>query len=579
MVVVAALVATVVIVSTVRASLPSTSGTADLPGLTGTVTVMRDGSGIPHIFGDSLTDLARAQGYVHAQEQFFQMDLRRHITAGRLSELVGKDGIETDKVIRTLGWRRIAEEELPTLKPQTRQMLQAYADGVNTYLRGRTPREVALEYTVLGLTLPTPEIEEWQPVDSLSWLKAMAWDLKGNYDDELARARLSGRLTAAQISQIYPPYDAEAHPPILGDGEWSPQVPDRATQSAVPSALTTRPPATTADAVPPPADGRVTSPSAQAAYARVHEALTSIPQLVGHGSGVGSNSWVVSGARSTTGKPLLANDPHLGVSQPGVWIQNSLSCRTVSPTCPMNVSGYSFAGVPGVVIGHNADIAWGFTNLGPDVSDFYLERVIGDKYLRDGNWQPVTSRQEVIKVAGGADESVTVRSTVHGPVLSDVIDGVADAGSRAPTEQEGDETETYAVSLAWTGLLPGPHRRRDPRPRPRHELRRLPRGGALVRGARAEPALRRPAGPHRLPGTRPGADPPPRPAPQPGGVLAGAGLGLDLRLAGVRRVLRAAVGARPARRRDRGGEPGGLQRDDALPDQRVGPGLALDPHR
>jgi penicillin G amidase len=456
-VLVVALVGTVVVVSTVRASLPDTSGSVELPGLTGDVTVMRDGSGIPHVFGDSLTDLARAQGYVHAQEQFFQMDLRRHITAGRLSELVGKDGIETDKVIRTLGWRRIAEEELPTLKPQTRQMLQAYADGVNTYLHGRTPREVSVEYTVLGLTLPTPDIEEWSPVDSLAWLKAMAWDLKGNYDDELARARMSGRLTLAQINQIYPAYEADAHPPILGSDEWSAQVPERATQSAVPSALTRKGSgvATTPDAVPAPADDRITSPSAQSAYATVHAALGAVPQLVGSGAGVGSNSWVVAGSRTTTGKPLLANDPHLGVSQPGVWIQNSLTCRTVSAVCPMDVSGYSFAGVPGVVIGHNADIAWGFTNLGPDVSDFYLERVIGNTYLRDGTWQPVTSREEVIKVAGGADQRVTVRSTVHGPVLSDVIDGVADAGSRAPTEQEGDENETYAVSLAWTGLLPG----------------------------------------------------------------------------------------------------------------------------
>jgi len=460
-VVVAAVVASVVVVSTVRASLPATSGTAELPGLTGSVTVMRDGSGIPHIFGDSLTDLARAQGYVHAQEQFFQMDLRRHITAGRLSELIGKDGIETDKVIRTMGWRRIAEEELPTLKPQTRQMLQAYADGVNTYLRGRSPREVAVEYTLLGLTLPTPEIEEWQPVDSLAWLKAMAWDLKGNYDDELARARLSGRLSPAQISQIYPPYDLATHPPILGDDEWTPPVPDRAASSSVPSALTrpatakTKSRTTPSDAVGAPADRRITSTSAQAAYAKVHAALNSIPELVGRGEGVGSNSWVVAGSRTTTGKPLLANDPHLGVSQPGVWIQNSLSCRTVSPTCPMNVSGYSFAGVPGVVIGHNADIAWGFTNLGPDVSDFYLERVVGDTYLRDGNYQPIASHEEVIKVAGAPDQRITVRSTVHGPVLSDVIDEVADAGSRAPTEQEGDENETYAVSLAWTGLLPG----------------------------------------------------------------------------------------------------------------------------
>ena len=453
--VVVALVATVVVVSTVRASLPNRSGSAELPGLTGDVTVMRDGSGIPHLFGDSLTDLVRAQGYVHAQEQFFQMDLRRHITAGRLSELVGEDGIETDEVIRTMGWRRVAEAELPTLKPQTRQVLAAYADGVNTYLRGRSPREVAVEYTILGLQLPTPEIEEWSPVDSLTWLKAMAWDLKGNFDDELARARLSGRLTPAQINQIYPAYDSEAHPPILGSDEWSPQVPERATQSAVPSALTTGPPATAADAGAARADDRLTSPSAQAAYASVHAALNAVPQLVGRGGGIGSNSWAVAGSRTTTGKPLLANDPHLAVSQPGVWIQNSLSCRTVSPACPLDVSGYSFAGVPGVIIGHNADIAWGFTNLGPDVSDFYLERVIGDTYLRDGEWQPVTTREEVIKVAGGADQRVRVRSTVHGPVLSDVIDGLADAGARAPTEQEGDENEAFAVSLAWTGLLPG----------------------------------------------------------------------------------------------------------------------------
>ena len=454
--VVVAVVAAVVVVTTVRASLPRTSGSAELPGLTGDVTVMRDGSGIPHIFGDSMTDLARAQGYVHAQEQFFQMDLRRHVTAGRLSELVGKDGIETDEVIRTMGWRRIAEEELPTLKPQTRQMLQAYADGVNTYLRGRAPREVSVEYTILGLTLPTAEIEEWSPVDSLAWLKAMAWDLKGNYDDELARARLSGRLTQAQISQIYPAYDDDAHPPILARDEWSPQVPERATQSSVPSALTTGASGSTAsDAVATPGDARLTSASAQAAYATVHAALNAIPTLVGRGGGVGSNSWVVAGSRTTTGKPLLANDPHLAVSQPGIWIQNSLSCRTVSPSCPLDVSGFSFAGVPGVIIGHNADISWGFTNLGPDVTDFYLERVIDNTYLRDGDWQDVTTRDEVIKVAGGADRRITVRSTVHGPVLSDVIDGVADAGARAPTEQEGDETESYAVSLAWTGLLPG----------------------------------------------------------------------------------------------------------------------------
>ena len=459
--VVVAIVATVLLVSAVRDSMPTTSGEATLPGLAADVTVMRDESGIPHIYGDSMTDLARAQGYVHAQERFFEMDVRRHATAGRVAELVGPEGLESDKVIRTMGWRRVAEAELPTLKPQTRQMLQAYADGVNTYLRGRSPGEVAVEYSILGLTLPTPEIEEWVPLDSLTWLKAMAWDLKANYTDELARARLSGRLTPAQINQIYPGYDYESHPPILSAQEWSPARSDGASSSAVPSALTRGAPASAAPAASAatsasgaPADERLTSTGATSAYAAVQQALDAVPALLGRGEGIGSNAWAVSGSRTTTGRPLLANDPHLAVSQPGVWIQNSLRCRSVSAGCPLDVSGFSFAGVPGVVIGHNGQIAWGFTNLAPDVTDFYLERVVGDTYLRDGDWEQVTTREEVIRIAGGADQRITVRSTVHGPVMSDVVEGVFDAGGRAPTEQEGDETEAYAVSLAWTGLIP-----------------------------------------------------------------------------------------------------------------------------
>ena len=472
--VVAALVAGVVVTTTVRAALPKTTGTADLPGLGADVSVLRDDSGIPHLYGDSITDLARAQGYVHAQERFFEMDLRRHVTAGRLAELVGAEGLESDKVIRTMGWRRVAEEELPTLKPQTRQVLQAYAEGVNTYLRGRSPGDVAVEYTLLGLQLPDTSIEEWTPVDSISWLKAMAWDLRGNYEDELARARLSGRLSPAQIAQIYPPYDSTARPPILSNQEWSPTDEGRPVSSSVPSALTdaTASTAPAADAVTSPGapaaprapatpaaaaastDDPVVSATAQQAYALVQGALDAVPQLLGRGEGIGSNSWVVSGSRTSTGKPLLANDPHLALGQPGVWIQNSLHCRSVSSACPLDVSGFSFAGVPGVIIGHNADIAWGMTNLKPDVTDFYLERVVGDTYLRDGDWTPVTSREEVIKIRGGADQRITVRSTVHGPVMSDVIEGVNDAGGRAPTQQEGDESERYAVSLAWTGLIP-----------------------------------------------------------------------------------------------------------------------------
>lgn len=458
LVVVAALVAGFVVVSAVREALPRTSGEADLPGLGGTVTVMRDGSGIPHLYGDSLTDLARAQGYVHAQERFFEMDLRRHVTAGRLAELVGAPGLDSDKVIRTMGWRRVAEAELPTLDPQTRQVLQSYADGVNTYLRGRSPGEMGVEYTVLGLTLPDVEVEEWTPLDSLTWLKAMAWDLRGNYTDELTRARLTGRLTPTQISQLYPPYDAEANPPILSPDEWAPVVDAGVTRSAVPSALTSgaQAPATaTVTAAALPEDDRITSPQAAAVYADAQAALDAIPVLLGRGEGIGSNAWAVAGSRTTTGQPLLANDPHLGVGQPGIWIQNSLHCRTVSAACPLDVSGFSFAGVPGVIIGHNGNISWGFTNLGPDVTDFYLERIVGDTYLRDGQWEEVTRREETIRIRGGADQRIIVRATVHGPVMSDVLEPASDAGSRAPTEQEGDESESYALSLAWTALEPG----------------------------------------------------------------------------------------------------------------------------
>ncbi|MBM6402636.1 penicillin acylase family protein [Phycicoccus sp. CSK15P-2] len=452
-VVVAAVVAGVVVVSAARDSLPTRSGEASLPGLGADVEVLRDGSGIPHIYGDSITDLARAQGYVHAQERFFEMDLRRHVTAGRLSELVGSAGFETDKVIRTMGWRRVAEQELPTLEPETRQVLQAYADGVNRYLRGRSPGDVSLEYTVLGLQHPLGDIEDWTPVDSLSWLKAMAWDLRGDYDDELARAQLNGRLTAKQIAEIYPPYAPDLRPPILSDDEWRPgRAPSGA---ATPSALVTDGDGAQGVADAETVVAETTSPAAVSAYAAVQQAMDAVPELVGRGDGIGSNSWVLSGTRTSTGRPLLANDPHLATSQPGIWIQNSLHCRTVGPSCALDVSGFSFAGVPGVIIGHNADIAWGFTNLGPDVTDFYLERIVGDTYVRDGEEIPLTVREETIKVAGAADQKITVRATEHGPVMSDVVKAARDAGQRAPTPEEEDETEDYAVSLAWTGLETG----------------------------------------------------------------------------------------------------------------------------
>jgi penicillin amidase len=433
LVVVAVLVVSIGATTMIRRSLPDRDGTATLPGLGGQVTVLRDDRGVPQVYASTATDLFRAQGYVHAQDRFFEMDLRRHITAGRLSELVGpsEDALATDKVVRTLGWRRVAEAELPLLSPSTRSYLQAYADGVNAYLAHRSASRLGVEYALLGITLPDYRIEPWTPVDSLAWLKAMAWDLKGNYTDEITRARLAASLPVKRINQLYPAYPFDEHAPIVSAADAGPSQ----SSSAVPVA-------------------DLRTPSAEDALALAQKALDAVPQLVGRGDGIGSNSWVVAGSRTTTGMPLLANDPHLAPSVPGIWYQMGLHCQQVDDSCPFDVAGFTFSGLPGVVIGHNDRVAWGFTNLGPDVTDLYLERVLGDTVEVDGAYEPLTTRTETINVRGGDPVTITVRSTRHGPIVSDVIDSVRAAGRGATVDGEPDST-AYDVSLAWTALQPG----------------------------------------------------------------------------------------------------------------------------
>ena len=444
-------VVAVLAVTWVRRPFPQTEGQVTVPGLAGKVSVIRGDHAIPQIYADTAEDLFRAEGFVHAQDRFFEMDLRRHVTAGRLSELVGKGGLETDRVIRTLGWRRVAEAELPKLKPETRRYLQAYADGVNAYIHQQgSPSRMSLEYVVLGQKVPSYRVEDWTPADSLAWLKAMAWDLRGDYAQELMRARLaSGGMSVAQIDELFPSYPFEQHKPILSNQDWSPSSPGGPGAAAGGGAASAVPGA--ASAVPPAALRAEASKSAEHTYAAVGRALAAVPALVGRGDGIGSNSWVVSGSRTSTGKPLLANDPHLGVSIPGIWYQVGLHCRSVSPACPFDVAGYSFSGLPGVVIGHNQSIAWGMTNLNPDVSDFYLEQVRGDTYLRDGKYVPLTLRTETIKVGGGGEETITVRSTAHGPILSDAISDLRRAG-QGPVVNGRTSPGVYEVSLEWTGL-------------------------------------------------------------------------------------------------------------------------------
>ncbi len=192
--------------------------------------------------------------------------------------------------------------------------------------------------------------------------------------------------------------------------------------------------------------------------ARLGGALDRMPAWLGRGDGLGSNGWVISGERSATGEPLLANDPHLGVGLPGVWMQLGLHCRTVDADCALDVDGFTFSGVPGVVIGRNADIAWGMTNLGADVTDLFVERVRGDEWFYDGQWRPLARRTEVIGVHGGEDVTLTVRSTRHGPLLSDISEDFTELAEDAPLGPRAARrpTDEHALSLQWTALQPAP---------------------------------------------------------------------------------------------------------------------------
>ncbi len=192
-------------------------------------------------------------------------------------------------------------------------------------------------------------------------------------------------------------------------------------------------------------------PAVQRALGTLRDRLDAMPAPFGSGDGLGSNSWVVSGDRSETRQPIIANDPHLGVSLPGIWMQVGLHCAPVTADCPLDVAGFSFSGVPGVIIGHNADIAWAFTNLGPDVSDLYLERLDRGRWRHGGRWRDLAVREETIEVAGGDDVRLRVRSTDHGPLVSDVDTQLASVGANTAA---ADERAHYAVALAWTGLVP-----------------------------------------------------------------------------------------------------------------------------
>ncbi|WP_328502773.1 penicillin acylase family protein [Streptomyces sp. NBC_00457] len=450
-------------ISTVRASFPQTKGSISLDGISAPVDVKRDGNGIPQIYASSDEDLFMAQGYVQAQDRFYEMDVRRHMTSGRLSEMFGKGQVDNDEFLRTLGWDRVAKEEYDTkLSPATKKYLQAYAKGVNAYLEGKEGEEISLEYAALGFSNDYKP-EKWTPVDSVAWLKAMAWDLRGNMQDEIDRALMTSRLGPKQIEDLYPDYPYGRNKPIVQDGQY-----DDLTETFEQSDSASGTSGTSTGGTTGQSSSDTASSALQTQLTGLYDVLDDLPTAVGvNGNGIGSNAWVVAGRHTITGKPLLANDPHLSASLPSVWYQMGLHCRSVSSKCQYDVSGYTFAGMPGVVIGHNQNISWGMTNSGVDVTDLYLQKLTGNGYLYNGKVKPFSSREETIKVAGGASKKIIVRETqdekteggetLQGmPLLSDRDDELVKVGKKATVDAAApDRGDGYGISLRWTALDAG----------------------------------------------------------------------------------------------------------------------------
>ncbi len=413
-----------------------------LPGLGAPVEVLRDGSGVPHVYADNSEDLFEAQGFLAAQDRFFEMDLRRHLAAGRLSELFGESQVSTDAYVRTLGWRRVAEQELRLQSSSTRRYLDAYAAGVNSYLRERSPAQLSLEYRLLGFQGLRTAPEEWTAADSLSWLKVMAWQLGSNLDAEASRGQLTALLGAEKTAVLFPEHPLEGYDPILERGA----VRGGAFETGAP-VVSGRP--------APAGLSRTELRAAQPALADAAALDRSLPDVLGTSDGAGgtgSNSFVVAGSRTASGEALLSNDPHLATSIPSTFVQVGLHCRTVSRACPFDVSGFSLAAVPGVVIGHNTAIAWGLTTSYADVQDLYLEQVEGDTVRRGQAYEPLEQRTEEIRVRGeDQPRTLRIRSSRHGPLLSDVSESLQRVGvPPSPSDGAG-----YAVAVSWVGSTPG----------------------------------------------------------------------------------------------------------------------------
>lgn len=363
----------------INRSLPQTNGNVQISGLKEPVSVTRDQNGVPHIEASNSRDLFMAQGYIQAQERLFQMDMARRQVSGTLSEVAGIKALDQDKYFRTLGLRRAAEMSYNEYSNDAKQVMEWYADGVNAYInQAKKDQALPIEFALMGAA---PKV--WTPIDSLTIGKYMAFDLGGHWERQAFHYYLLQQYPKQKAYELFSSYPEEA-PTIIKDDEID-------IQSSFESAV--------------------------------------IPHAFN-----GSNNWVVSGNKTKSGNPLLADDPHLGLATPSIWLQMKLD----SPG--YQVSGVIFAGIPGIILGHNKDIAWGVTNTGPDVQQLYLEKRNPDnkyEYLYEGSYEKARVFKETIKVKDEESVEYEVVETRHGPVLSEFAE---------------DSGKGTVLSLRWTAL-------------------------------------------------------------------------------------------------------------------------------
>jgi penicillin amidase len=405
-------------------SLPQLDGQLKLAGLSAHVTVTRDAADVTHIEGATALDTWRALGFVHAQERGWQLEFNRRLMRGELSEILGAATLDTDKLMRTLGIIGMAQKQLKGLSPATQAALQAYSEGIqNAWQSGAV--QPSPEFKLLGTVAGGPKGQVWSPEDSLGWALMMALDLGGNWGQEFARLSASQVLNNDQLWQLLPPYPGEK-PATAVD------LPALYAELGVYAAKVK-----TASAIAP-------APKALAQWS------ADWVRDVGILDGKGSNNWVVPGSRTVSGKPLLANDPHLALSSPAIWYFAHLKAPAGQlpggqPHSALDVIGATLPGLPFVVLGRTQGVAWGFTNTGPDVQDLYLEQLDAAKpgqYRTPTGWAAFETRAETIRVKGQGDVTLQVRNTRHGPVISDV----------QPQYRQLINGQRYAVSLRWSAL-------------------------------------------------------------------------------------------------------------------------------